>query len=430
LPAPRCGLYCGCMATMSLVGAALGAVTLLLLGLAMGGTLSAQRMERRLHRMAEEMRSHETEFKRLTHSAERLRAEKQGFNNFLVTMSEFARELNTALDSGKLAHLLLRIVDQMFQPQQIMIFYLDKEGDRLHLAASKGLPDKPAPMTKVRVGEGKIGWVAEHQRVMDRQDFMDRTNVEGIVTERDPANMRLDLLAPMVHDSHTVGVICIGGVELQLAAQKKMLKMAADLGSAALHSAMRFKVAESSAAHDGLTNLFNKKQFLMELADMIIQAEQGLTPLSVFLFDIDHFKTYNDTNGHLAGDEVLRATGRLLRDLVAEMSRDFRVARFGGEEFILAMPGMNREQAFECSEKVRLAILRHRYPYEQNQPEGDLTISGGIASMPEDGRSSTELLSSADEALYRAKAKGRNRVEAHQSAQIGAERDEVYYEAP
>jgi len=184
------------------------------------------------------------------------------------------------------------------------------------------------------------------------------------------------------------------------------------------------------ANRDSLTGLYNHRSFYERLEEEVERARGGGRKLSLLMVDIDHFKTYNDTNGHLAGDEVLRATGRLLRDLVAEMSRDFRVARFGGEEFILAMPGMNREQAFECSEKVRLAILRHRYPYEQNQPEGDLTISGGIASMPEDGRSSTELLSSADEALYRAKAKGRNRVEAHQSAQIGAERDEVYYEAP
>src|SRR5262249_49072176 len=139
------------------------------------------------------------------------------------------------------------------------------------------------------------------------------------------------------------------------------------------------------------------------------------------------FKIYNDCNGHLAGDEVLRGTGRILREF-NKSNKGFLVARYGGEEFVVAMPNTGREQARMAAERIRLDIQEYGFPNESNQPEGDLTISGGVAVFPDDGRNTTDLLNHADQALYRAKAKGRNRVELFEPAYLGSEQEEVFYE--
>jgi diguanylate cyclase (GGDEF)-like protein len=129
--------------------------------------------------------------------------------------------------------------------------------------------------------------------------------------------------------------------------------------------------------------------------------------LSVFLFDIDHFKAYNDTNGHVAGD-------RLLQDLAGLVERRTRrddiFGRFGGEEFLVVMPETARDQALSAANKLRAAIAEQPFPFGEKQPLGCMSISGGVASYPSNGSDAEALLRAADAALYEAKRSGRNRV--------------------
>jgi diguanylate cyclase (GGDEF)-like protein len=370
------------------------ALLLFFLGLGIGRILASFSLEGRLSRVREEMRSHETEFNQLARNAERLRVEKMGFKNFLVQMSEFAREINTDINRPKLARLLLRIVDQMFQPRQILIFYTEGE-DRLVLEESKGYSNASGQRLSIRMGEGRVGWVAEHQNTMERDDFNNQSRVGQAFYDNDPAGLRLDVLAPMVH-----------------------------VGSAALHNASQFQEVRSSAHHDGLTRLLNKKFFMEQLGYAINQAEINHTPLAVFLFDIDHFKFYNDNNGHLAGDEVLKAFGQILRD---NTQKGFHLGRYGGEEFVIAMPNVGEEAGLAAAEKIRLAVEQYYFHNQDKQPGGNLTISGGIAVFPVHGRSSTDLINHADKALYRAKSDGRNRIEVLEPAFLGADQEEFFY---
>jgi diguanylate cyclase (GGDEF)-like protein len=127
----------------------------------------------------------------------------------------------------------------------------------------------------------------------------------------------------------------------------------------------------------------------------------------VFLFDIDNFKNYNDANGHLTGDQ-------LLLELASLVQRSIRTedifGRFGGEEFLLVLPHTNGDQAMIVAEKVRKLIASHPFPFGDRQPLGRLSISGGVASYPNDGLDGAAMLHRADEALYLAKNQGRNRV--------------------
>jgi diguanylate cyclase (GGDEF)-like protein len=155
------------------------------------------------------------------------------------------------------------------------------------------------------------------------------------------------------------------------------------------------------------------------------RAVRAARPLSVFIFDIDHFKNYNDTNGHPAGDELLRSLAGILRQSLRPSDA---CCRYGGEEFVVAMPEVDAVEALAIAERLRVRIADHVFPHEQKQPAGDVTISGGIAAFPHDGTSVQELIHHADIALYESKRAGRNRLTRYRGVDIGDADDETAFD--
>lgn len=350
----------------------------------------------------------EVEYQRVVRMLEKTKSETRSLSNFMVHMPDFARQINTNIERAKVAPMIVGILDQMFGARQIVVFYAnDQRPGELYLAESKGVLVPGRGPIRVKIGESRIGWIAEHQVTMEVEEFQAHARAKWSSIEQDPAGMKLDLFAPMMHDTKLDGVLAVGGMTTRHPEEKKMLKMIADLGSSALYNANLIETIRTYADLDGLTQVLNKRAFLQRLSIQIIDCEKERAPLAVFILDVDHFKHYNDTNGHLAGDEVLRSVGKLLKKAVR--SSDV-VARYGGEEFIVAMPDTDLEGAMEAAQKIRREIQDHRFPNEEKQPLGDLTISGGIGLFPEDGRSATELIGHADEGLYLSKEQGRNRV--------------------
>jgi diguanylate cyclase (GGDEF)-like protein len=126
------------------------------------------------------------------------------------------------------------------------------------------------------------------------------------------------------------------------------------------------------------------------------------------LLDVDHFKSYNDRHGHLAGDEVLRGIAMIL--LSGGRAQDL-CARYGGEEFVVLMPETGRAAARIGAERLRGKVEEYPFASRETQPGGAVTVSLGVACFPEDGMDGDALLGRADAALYRAKERGRNCVE-------------------
>lgn len=162
------------------------------------------------------------------------------------------------------------------------------------------------------------------------------------------------------------------------------------------------------ALRDPLTGLFNRRYLLDTFEHELERAVESGLPMSIAMFDIDHFKSFNDTFGHVAGDAVLTQLGMLVRDWAAK--GDVAV-RFGGEEFTIIMPETSPEQAHARLEKLRESIAA--FPFEQNrQYLGQVTISLGYATYPVHGKGRESLIQSADQALYASKHNGRNRTTA------------------
>jgi diguanylate cyclase (GGDEF)-like protein len=183
--------------------------------------------------------------------------------------------------------------------------------------------------------------------------------------------------------------------------------MIAALGAITWNNLTTYRDVKVAADVDELTGIYNKRALKFRLSELVYGARQHGSRVAVFLFDIDHFKAYNDQNGHIAGDQALRVLAQLVRDSVRA---DDIFGRFGGEEFLLIMPGRSPAQAMSAATNIRLRIERYDFPFGDAQPMGRVTISGGVSTFPDDAQDAVELLLAADSALYRAKQRGRNKV--------------------
>jgi len=166
-------------------------------------------------------------------------------------------------------------------------------------------------------------------------------------------------------------------------------------------------VLQELSITDGLTGLYNHRYLSQRLDEEIKKSQRYNRPLSVMMIDIDFFKHYNDTNGHPAGDEVLKLVASTIKGTVRELDI---VARYGGEEFCLVAPETSKDEAAILAERVRSRISEQTFHGQETQPNGNVTISIGVATCPDDATEAIELIKSADEALYHAKESGRDRV--------------------
>lgn len=162
-----------------------------------------------------------------------------------------------------------------------------------------------------------------------------------------------------------------------------------------------------AANSDPLTKCFNKGYFLEAIEAEVKRARAFLTPLSLLFFDLDHFKKVNDTHGHEAGDLVLKEFSNLIRGMSLLSQKDI-FARYGGEEFCLLMPGTTLAMAERHADTIRAKVQAHAFVYEGKRIP--VTSSLGVSELRSDMESASDLIKSADKALYQSKEGGRNRV--------------------
>jgi diguanylate cyclase (GGDEF)-like protein len=224
----------------------------------------------------------------------------------------------------------------------------------------------------------------------------------------------LRVIAPLIRHNELDGLVFIGervsGNERYSETELEMLAILNNMLIIAIHNANLYEQVLQISYTDGMTKLHNFRYFEFRLAEEISRAIRNKTGLSLIILDVDWFKNYNDTLGHPAGDELLRQLARALKETVRD--NDI-VARYGGEEFAVILPSVEKDGAMILAERLRKRVEEEHFPNEEVQPRGRLTISLGLASLPEDADTKENLIRRADKALYEAKRAGRNQVHAY-----------------
>jgi diguanylate cyclase (GGDEF)-like protein len=345
---------------------------------------------------------------------------------FLKDFPRLARELYSGLTERQIPAVLLNIVQRSLDPQHVAVLVRrsDAKNDKSRtprLVVAAAYPDGATVKvgTEVPLGTGEIGYAAEAQMVLNRQDLVAETAKSRIKPGPPLGGMpEPELIAPLVFDQETLGVIVLSKPR-KSGDPKTALRLLTQTGAQVLHTAAQVSRMKTTAEMDGLTRIYNKKHLEQTLNELIYRAacaaydQRGAgqpSPgqvLSVFLFDIDNFKNYNDSNGHLAGDKLLQELAGLVNEAVR---KDDVFGRFGGEEFLLILPHTNAVQALQAAEKIRALLASHPFAFAEKQPLRLISISGGVAEYPLHGLDAAGLLHAADEALYEAKRAGRNKV--------------------
>lgn len=263
------------------------------------------------------------------------------------------------------------------------------------------------PVIKHKTGDLYDQWVLRQGQpllVRDvRRDFRFPPDAV-LVDERAIGSL---IAVPMISAQHLLGILRIerATADSLTAEDLRLMSVAADIGSMAIENMRLYQRTAELAVTDDLTGLAVHRYFHERLEEELVRARHRQGTLAVLLIDIDHFKVYNDTYGHPAGDKLLRSIAQILRRWQA--SGDL-VARYGGEEFAVLIPDATPQHAASVAEEIRATIAAQEFLLRQGIAR--VTVSIGVALFPQDGGPREALLQVTDQRLYRAKTSGRNRV--------------------
>lgn len=247
-----------------------------------------------------------------------------------------------------------------------------------------------------------------------RPHAVQRGNFSLLCSHIDPASVACHICVPMAAHGESLGVLSVAEPGLsddpvKPGQAQRMQELATNLAeqiSLAFANLMLRETLKYQSVRDPLTNLFNRRYMEEALQRELLRAARDQNPVSVLMADIDHFKQFNDAFGHEAGDILLQDIGSLLS---AGIRGGDIACRYGGEEFLLILADTDLQSACERAEKLQEQV-RNMHVRHRGEILRRITLSIGVAAFPQHGSSASQIVTAADQALYQAKAAGRDRV--------------------
>ena len=309
----------------------------------------------------------------------------------LASLVDFSSEVERARTADEILGALARHATVRLSAPRAVAVLTDPAGVRAAVAGHGGAALAEAPGAELVVPPD-----VELRRRLD-------SRMDGVLDELLP-DARNVVIVPLVDDADVLGALAVewgGGNRTRLHSQTvDAIHQAASHAALALRGARLLAEVERLATHDGLTGVLNRRAFDAALDREVARAIRSGSPLSLVLLDIDHFKQVNDTLGHQAGDDVLRHAGRALGAACREIDV---VARYGGVVFAVLLRATTGPQAVRAADRLRAAMA-------SAVTVVPVTVSAGVATVPGNATTGTDLIAAADEALYRSKAAGRDRT--------------------
>lgn len=330
------------------------------------------------------------------------------FAMLLLSMQQIGHRLSSELELDSLVSAILGTAKEVLRCRDAELHLWNARDQRFSNASQSEtalLNDSVrAVLTMSAPRPVTFDWVMNQRRILTRRDVLG-----GKVDAADLAGDSLPVaVAPLLVGDDLIGVLVVNDAEDEGPTFVRMLHILANHCALSLKNSQLFHTIQEMARRDGLTGLLHHAPFLEELERVIDEANAHDRPLTLVMSDLDHFKDFNDNHGHQAGDKVLQEVSNWWRAIMPDHAI---LGRYGGEEFICALPGESLSRGIELAEMLRTALVSH--PVSYNGLQLHVTASFGVAEFGNPATNATRLIRLADKALYRAKDEGRNCVEAH-----------------
>ena len=339
---------------------------------------------------------------KLTETERSLRKRIYEINNLL----EISDELYSILDLEQLLNAALLIIIGQVGSEKAFILLHEPMQSGFQRYFHKGFGADPTYIT-VDLDHPIVSYLSKNPGPVIIRELLKLQELKPFAEEL--LAEKIVLLAPISISNRIEGLICCGekifGDDWGRS-DIRMFNILVNIISISLSNARMYENVKMMSFTDGMTGLNNYRYFDNRLREEIKRAQRSGGLVSLIILDIDHFKNYNDSLGHQSGDEALRKLGLLLKNTARE---DDIVNRYGGEEFTVILPGVEKSSIAVLAERLRKKVEDEDFFKQNVQPGGSLTISLGAAAYPDDADSGDQLIARADQALYASKAAGRNR---------------------
>jgi diguanylate cyclase (GGDEF)-like protein len=281
----------------------------------------------------------------------------------------------------------------------------------LTIKAARGINKRLLGDIRIKSGEGVAGWVFREGIPLRVEDI--EKNDRVLSRKRPKYRTGSFISIPLKIGEKTMGVLNVSDKltgEVFSEEDMVLMKSFASYVSIALERATYYSLVghlRELSITDSLTGLFNRRYFEERFFEELHRSERHNLTFSLAMMDIDDFKVFNDSEGHLAGDEILKTIANIAKDCLRVSDV---LARFGGEEFAVIMPQTDKDEAFLVAERIRKSIKEQIPKFWSSFPKDTLTVTIGIVTYPFDGKDRKELIRNSDKALYRGKMEGKDKT--------------------
>ncbi len=325
----------------------------------------------------------------------------------LLSCLDFGKALTSELDPNRLLERVLEKVSKLFPSEYWSLLLIDEATETLRFELSIDLDLEQMKEFRLALGQGAAGQCALKQELLVLEDVKQYEFFDDKVDELSGYRTKSLVCVPIVFAGRTLGVLEMVNPRALDKESIELLTIVSDYLAIAMENTRRYRKLRDMTIRDSLTGLYNQRYFYRSLTMLVknCNAEEGC--FSLIFMDIDDFKTVVDTQGHLNGSRTLREIAQNIQGCLKDSS--FAVA-YGGDEFVVVLPDTDRFHAAETAREIRDSIKTTTFLTRWGR-NVQVTASFGVATFPDNARNIEELLALADQAMFRVKNTGKDRVE-------------------